>query len=53
MEIFEYKIDLHINTWQRVSVLVHAADKEEANRKITSLAKEHLLSLITETKTSR
>ncbi|MBS6574711.1 hypothetical protein [Parabacteroides goldsteinii] len=45
MEIFEYKVDLHINTWQRVSVLVHAADKEEANQKITSLAKGHPLSL--------
>lgn len=45
MEIFEYKVDLHVNIWQRVSVLVHAESKEEADKKITLLAKESPLPL--------
>lgn len=45
MEIFEYKVDLHINIWQRVDVLVHADTKEEADARIIKLIKEAPLSL--------
>lgn len=45
MEIFGYKVDLHINIWQRVDVLVHAGTKEEADAKIIKLVKEAPLSL--------
>lgn len=45
MEVFEYKVDLHINVWQRVSVLVHANTKEEANALIINLAETEPLSL--------
>lgn len=45
MEIFGYKVDLHINIWQRVDVLVHAGTKEEADARIIKLVKENPLSL--------
>lgn len=45
MGIFEYKVDLHINIWQRVDVLVHADTKEEADARIIKLVKETPLSL--------
>lgn len=45
MEIFEYKVDLHINVWQRVDVEVQAHSKEEADAMIIKLAKEAPLSL--------
>lgn len=45
MEIFGYKVDLHINIWQRVDVLVHAGTKEEADARIIELVKETPLSL--------
>lgn len=45
MEIFGYKVDLHINVWQRVDVLVHAGTKEEADARIIELVRETPLSL--------
>lgn len=45
MEIFGYKVDLHINVWQRVDVEVQANSKEEADAMIIKLAKEAPLSL--------
>lgn len=45
MEIFGYKVDLHINIWQRVDMLVHAGTKEEADARIIKLVKEAPLSL--------
>ncbi|MGZ2609432.1 hypothetical protein [uncultured Bacteroides sp.] len=45
MEKFEYKVDLHINVWQRVDVSVKADTKEEADAMIIKLAKEAPLSL--------
>lgn len=45
MEKFEYKVDLHINIWQRVDVDVQANTKKEADAMIIRLAKETPLSL--------
>lgn len=45
MERFEYKVDLHINVWQRVGVEVKANTKKEADAMIIKLVKEKPLSL--------
>lgn len=45
MKIFEYKVDLHINIWQRVDVKVKANTKEEADAMIIKLVNEAPLSL--------
>ena len=45
MEKFEYKVDLHINVWQRVGVEVKANTKKEADAMIIKLVKEEPLSL--------
>lgn len=45
MEKFEYKVDLHINIWQRVDVDVQANTKKEADAMIIRLVKETPLSL--------
>lgn len=45
MEKFKYKVDLHINVWQRVGVEVKANTKKEADAMIIKLVKEEPLSL--------
>lgn len=45
MKKFEYKIDLHIEVWQRTALSVHAKTKEEADVLVIELAKETPLSL--------
>lgn len=45
MKNFEYKIDLHIDIWQRIALSVHAKTKEEADALVIELIKENPLSL--------